>query len=342
VPPAQGNLTDFVTAINAATAEIGYDVVLPVSDAGALALSAERDRIDAIVPYAAHEVVTRAFDKLALAEAATRAGLGAPLTLPAQLGASLLRDNRPVVVKARLHAPARDATAPARMEVTIAPTAALAMQRAAQIRTAGGDPILQEVINGDLMAYSAVTDRDARVIAAVQQEAERVWPPGSGVSARARTVALDPELAEMVQRLLADLGWIGLMQLQFLVPSDGRPRLIDFNGRLYGSLALAVGAGVNLPALWAAAATGRAPAATAAAAIGVRYQWFEGDVRLAAGERGGRFVRGALSCLHSAVSSRHSVWCSRDPKPGLRLACDLLRRDGRRVSAIAWNRLRAR
>jgi len=146
----------------------------------------------------------------------------------------------------------------------------------------------------------------------------------------------------MVQRLLADLGWIGLMQLQFLVPSDGRPRLVDFNGRLYGSLALAVGAGVNLPALWAATATGRAPAAAAAAAIGVRYQWFEGDARLAAGERGGRFVRGALSCLHTAVRSRHSVWCSRDPKPGLCLACGLLRREGLQVPGIAWNRLRAR
>lgn len=342
MPPAQGNLTDFVTAINAATAEMGYDVVLPVSDAGALALSAERDRIDAIVPYAAHEVLTRALDKLTLAEAATRAGFGVPLTLPAQHGASLLRDNGPVVVKARLHAPARDATVPERMDATIAPTAALAIQRAAQIRTAGGDPILQEVMDGDLMAYSAVTDRDAKVIAAVQQEAERVWPPGLGVSARARTVVIDPELAEMVQRLLADLGWIGLTQLQFLVPSDGRPRLIDFNGRLYGSLALAVGAGVNLPALWAATATGRAPAAAAAAAIGVRYQWFEGDVRLAADERGGRFVRGALSCLSAAARSRHSVWCSRDPKPSLRLACDLLRRDGRRVPAIVANRLRAR
>ena len=342
MPPAQGDLTDFVTAINTATAEMGYDIVLPVGDAGALALSAERDRIDAIVPYAAHEVVTRAFDKLALAEAATRAGFGVPLTLSAQHGASLLRANGPVVVKARLHAPVRNATAPVRMEAEIAPTAGLAMQRAAQIRAVGGDPILQEVIDGDLMAYAAVTDRDARVIAAVQQEAERLWPPSSGVSARARTVAIDPELAEMVQRLLADLGWIGLMQLQFLVPSDGRPRLIDFNGRLYGSLALAVGAGVNLPALWAAAATGRAPAATAAAAIGVRYQWFEGDVRLAAGERGGRFVRGALSCLHTAVRSRHSVWCSRDPKPGLRLACGLLRREGLRVPGIAWNRLRAR
>jgi hypothetical protein len=140
-------------------------------------LSAERDRIDAIVPYAAHEVVTRAFDKLTLAEAATRAGFGVPLTLPAQHGASLLRDKGPVVVKARLHAPARNATAPREWTPRSLPRAAVAIQRAAQIRAAGGDPILQEVIDGDLMAYSAVTDRDAKVITAVQQEAERAWPP---------------------------------------------------------------------------------------------------------------------------------------------------------------------
>jgi predicted ATP-grasp superfamily ATP-dependent carboligase len=55
-----------------------------------------------------------------------------------------------------------------------------------------------------------------------------------------------------VARLLADLGWSGVANVQFVRAPGGRPRLIDLNGRLYGSLALAYATGVNVPDLWAA------------------------------------------------------------------------------------------
>src|SRR5205823_3805656 len=118
---------------------------------------------------------------------------------------------------------------------------------------------------------------ESRVVARVQQEARTIWPLNAGMSARAETVPVDEVLAAKVAELLQELGWFGLAQLQFVVPEDGGPVLIDFNGRLYGSLALAVAAGVNLPAIWGCVATDRPLPRTREGLAGVRYQWEEGD-----------------------------------------------------------------
>jgi hypothetical protein len=136
-----------------------------------------------------------------------------------------------------------------------------------------------------------------------------------------------------VGALLGALGWTGLSQLQFLRGADGRPRVIDFNGRFYGSLALALVAGVNLPALAAALATGRSTAGLGGDAVpGVRYQWLEGDLR-AAREHSRAPWRDAAGCLRYALGAGHSVWRASDPRPAGDVALRLLvqRLPGRRA-----------
>ncbi len=94
------------------------------------------------------------------------------------------------------------------------------------------------------------------------------------------SVLIDNALIERARRLFARLAWIGLAELQFLQDADGRLYLIDLNGRFYGSMALAISAGASLPAVWAADAIGLRPEPQFARP-GRRYQWLEGDLRLA-------------------------------------------------------------
>jgi predicted ATP-grasp superfamily ATP-dependent carboligase len=198
--------------------------------------------------------------------------------------------------------------------------------RLAALGAAGGAGIVQEVIRGRLVALTVLCDGRRRVVARVQQEALRIWPGEAGMSARARTVPIDEELSAGVERLLGDLGWFGLAQLQFLAPPAEAPRLIDLNARFYGSLALAVAAGVNLPALWARLATGRAVPRRADAAAGVRYQWLEADLRRAREGRGtGSVTADALGCLRWSIGARHSIWALDDPRPFARAAAALVR-----------------
>jgi predicted ATP-grasp superfamily ATP-dependent carboligase len=300
----------FVDAVAAVAA--GYDLVVPAGDGELLALSAQRARLQAVFPYAAHEVVKRALDKVTLADAAERVGIAVP-------GDS---GNGPFVVKPRLTA----TPGALRVYARLAHDRAAAERQAAAIERLGGEPVVQAFVPGELEALTVVADRDGALVASVQQRADRIWPAFTGGSVRAVTVPVDAALRERVGALLREVGWFGLAQVQFQRPSGGDPVLIDLNGRVYGSLSLALAAGVNLPAIWAALATGRGVPPSKEARTGVRYHWLEGDLRRVAAER-----TGLGSALTHALRARHGLWATRDPVPALRHVARLLARAPRRL-----------
>ncbi|HYU57266.1 MAG TPA: ATP-grasp domain-containing protein [Actinomycetota bacterium] len=316
VPPAAADPERFLERVRRAIAAGAYDVVLPTGDAELLALSAARDSLAARFPYAAHPVVERALDKLELGRAAAAAGLDVPQTMDPEAAANALGE-RPVIVKARRHWTAGDGPRPSRLEAAPArgPTAIRSLADA--IRAAGGEPFVQPFIAGTLLAYVALVDQEGRVRAELQQEALRVCPPDAGTSARARTVPVDPRLAGPARRMLAGLGWFGVAELQFVRDDAGRTYLVDLNGRVYGSLALAAAAGLDLPAAWLALATGGPVPPLRPAAVGVRYQWLEGDLRRARLERRGGLARDVLGCLAFAPGAAHSLLSVSDPGPAM-------------------------
>ena len=341
VPPPERDLDGFVAGVNEAIDAEGYDLVFGARDTEVLALSMRREEIGSIVPHPPHDRVLRALDKVELNAAAGRAGIAVPGTGPASEEALAALDG-PSIVKARLHVQLGAGVRPPRLDTIVAATAAEAAARAAEIRAANGEPLLQELVSGRLLEVAVLADRDGTVLAEVHQVAERISPPEAGVAVRARTLTVDREISERIAALVAELGWWGLAEAQFVVPAGGEPRLIDFNGRFYGSLALAVGAGVNLPAMWAAMATGRAVRRSPPARVGVRYQWFLGDVRRSLSERPRRRAREVLESARYARGAVQSVSRVSDPLPGVRHGWDVARRSARRPSSwgastrLAW------
>lgn len=321
LPPLQTDPAGWIGALNEAIATHGYELVLPAADAELLAISALRDRLEAAVPYPEHERVVRAIDKLTLAEAAREAKLATPRTVE-------LTDEEPdrwelpAMIKARLHAAPAGAHAPGRLEASVATTRREAKEAAQRISAGGGAPLMQEIVAGKLMAHTVVSGPDGSLLASVAQIADRTWPTRAGPSTRATTIEPDRELVERISRLLRTLEWRGLAQLQFIRDEGGRAHLIDFNARLYGSLALAVGAGPNLPAIWASSALGHGPSAVAAARPGVRFQWLEGDLRAAAAS--GQGAGALLECLRFAHGAHHPVWSRGDPRPAVHSAVRLI------------------
>lgn len=297
----------FVADIAAAVQEGGYDVVFCSYDVGLLTLSRRRAEIEpAVWPYAPYEVVRRAFDKLEMAQMARAAGLAAPRTEPATLQ-TLEAWRGPVVVKARTHVPKRFDTA-------LFDSPEQARELVEQIGEGGGEPLLQEPMSGRMGAVVVVADRDGEVVAEIHQDAVRTWPPDAGDTVRGRIVASEPELSRGVRELVRELGWFGLAQVEFIRGADGTPHVTDFNGRFYGSLALATGAGANLPALWAEQALGRGGALTHPPRHGAGFQWLNRDLA-AAYARGPRALAGAVAL---APLASHSMWDPRDPGPAMR------------------------
>jgi predicted ATP-grasp superfamily ATP-dependent carboligase len=301
----------FVSSVAAVAHDHGYDVVFGAGEAEVLALSAGRETIPAVFPYSCHDAVLRAFDKAKLAQAARAVGIAVPETMSID---AVSDEHTPVVVKARMHARPDLTDSPLRIDTNVLLGRTAVRRRVAEIRAYGGEPELQVFHHGPLLAYAAVR-AGSGVVADCLQRASRIWPGDAGASCRAVTVSADEDLVRRAAALFDALDWYGLAQLQFIV-EDGVPRLIDLNGRFYGSLSLAVAAGANLPAIWAGLAVGAdVAAAPVRARPGVRYQWGCADVRRAVRERRGGLVRDLADTAMYAFGAQHSVAAVRDPGP---------------------------
>jgi protein-tyrosine-phosphatase/predicted ATP-grasp superfamily ATP-dependent carboligase len=108
--------------------------------------------------------------------------------------------------------------------------------------------LVQEFCPGFGAGLSVLADR-GELVAAFQHE--RVHePPQGGAASYRRSVPLSPALLEAARGFCREIRWTGPAMFEFKVcPETGRAVLMEVNGRLWGSLALAVHAGVDFPRL---------------------------------------------------------------------------------------------
>ncbi len=344
VSAPDADLAAFTREVASAVRASGADVVVGCGDPELLALSAVREQVPALVPLADHARVVSAIDKLDLAEATEQAGLVAPRTVAAD-EAGLAGWSGPGVVKPRLHWHPGLHGAPSWAGARLVADQAGARAASAEVRGAGRDPVLQELVAGDLVALCAVRAPDGSLLALGQQRATRTWPLGAGVSSRAETVPVDDELAAGVVRLLDRLGWVGMMQVQLLAPADGPPRVLDLNGRPYGSLPLALAAGLPLVSLWLGSVVGGADPrgdSPTTGAVGVRYSRLGPDLRRAAAERRGGLLADVADTASAWRGAARPVADRRDPRPLLRLAAQGVSGAARALARPAVARVRGR
>ena len=75
------------------------------------------------------------------------------------------------------------------------------------------------------------------------------WPAENGSGILAETIS-KPSYFEKTVELLEALEWHGPANVEFRIDQrDGKPYFIEINGRLWGTTAMAIAAGVNFPAL---------------------------------------------------------------------------------------------
>lgn len=303
IPSAQADPAAFAAAALATTERLGAESLLPGTEGGLLALAG-------LGPGApAPEIVTQALDKDALTRLAARAGLGTPPTVLLVAGEQQSLSFPAVVKPARTQTPGSDDRLAHGKAIVVHDADSLADA----VRGLPGDRMLvQPLLTGELGAVSGVA-WNGELIAAVHQRSIRIAPPLVGVSALARTVAPDPELGRAVAELVRGFGWSGIFQLQ-VIWHDGVPYAIDFNPRMYGSLALAIAAGANLPAIWADLVAGRTPRVNAYRA-GITYRSEEKEVQallIAFRTRDWQTVRDVLRPRRGVV---HAAFARNDPLP---------------------------
>jgi predicted ATP-grasp superfamily ATP-dependent carboligase len=121
---------------------------------------------------------------------------------------------------------------------------------------------------------------DGRTVARFAHRRMREKPPTGGVSVCAQSVALDPALAAASEKLVSALGLEhGVAMVEYKQDaSTGEPVLMEINGRLWGSLQLAIDSGVDFPSLWLACANNAAPAVPPTWRQGQRLRWRWGEI----------------------------------------------------------------
>ncbi len=315
VPNPARDETGFVRALAAAAPRIPVSVVLPGTELGLVALSRHAHCFPSgvVLGVCPPAVVARAIDKTMLGDLARAAGLSVPPTLDASLDdlARGLPFPYPAVVKPlRSELESSDRVV---RHFAVRRVDSPAELRAALAALPGGRGLVQPYLHGPLGSLAGVF-WNGEMVCAVQSLGHRLWPPDCGSMTWAETVAPNPRLAAAIGRFLRAVGWNGLYQVDFFEQS-GEILVIDLNPRFYTSLAIATGAGMNLPGIWVDLLRGQAPRDPGGYRTGVRYRHDEDDVRalLRMLSRGPR--RAALRGFLPRRNTVHPVFSVRDPWP---------------------------
>jgi len=137
--------------------------------------------------------------------------------------------------------------------------------------------LVQEYVEGHGAGVFGLYDQ-GRPLTFFAHRRLRERPPSGGASVLSESVELDPHLRELTRRILDHVGWHGAAMVEFKVRPDGRPYLMEINPRFWGSLQLAIHAGVDFPWLAYQLAAGITPDPVDRYRIGVRNRWLLGDV----------------------------------------------------------------
>jgi predicted ATP-grasp superfamily ATP-dependent carboligase len=155
----------------------------------------------------------------------------------------------------------------------------------------------------------------------------REKPPGGGVSVLSESIATDPGLVSHARSLLDKVGWHGVAMVEFKVAADGTPYLMEINTRFWGSLQLAVDAGVDFPYLLYQLACGENPEPVDSYKTGIRLRWLLGDLdslyltlRDQHTTSRAKLMAVMRFLTPSLFKTRHEVNRWNDPGPGL---CEL-------------------
>jgi predicted ATP-grasp superfamily ATP-dependent carboligase len=256
-------------------------VLLPMTDHTLPLCLEERDALSGLkLPFPTLHAYQAVSDKYELFRRCEQLVIDVPATTLVRPGDALKPEDwlhqLPIVVKPRWSAARVDGRL-LRQSVTYAQSAdqvVALVQRALEEGAQG--VLLQEHIAGEGRGIFGLYDHGRR-IATFAHRRLREKPPSGGVSVYSESMPVDPHLTSAMDRLLGPLDWHGVAMAEFKVTARGRAVLIEINGRFWGSLQLAVDAGVDFPKLLYDLASGGSPACPTHYQVGRRLRWLLGD-----------------------------------------------------------------
>jgi predicted ATP-grasp superfamily ATP-dependent carboligase len=277
VPDALTEPEQFADAVARVIRAKSVEVLLPITDPSVLAVLSRREAfVPARIPLPRLETYLTASDKGALLDIAGTVGLGVPVQIlvrSPEERPDVTRLRFPVVLKpyrsvaAGMKHPVRHASDP------------VALDSALSALPASAFPVLiqERVVGFGVGLFLLVWDGRLQAAFAHRRLLEK--PPSGGVSVRCESIEPDPDLLEQAERLLRILEWQGVAMVECKVDrQSGRAYLMEVNGRFWGSLQLAIDAGVDFPVQLVRLALGQPTLPVTTWRPGTRLRWSLGEI----------------------------------------------------------------
>ncbi|MBK8163190.1 MAG: ATP-grasp domain-containing protein [Gammaproteobacteria bacterium] len=258
------------------------DIAFPMTElTTALLLAHRSDFPDITLPFPAIDTVEALANKCSLMRLAETLGVPIPRTWyadnPAELPANLADLPYPLVLKPGkswlnrngqwLHTSVKFAATPSEAATILESDPAFHAHPF----------LLQECVAGYGQGVFALYDK-GKPLAFFAHRRLREKPPRGGVSVLSESIPVDPALLAHARALLDKAGWHGIAMVEFKVSAEGAPYLMEINTRFWGSLQLAVDAGIDFPWLLYRMACGERVEPVEDYKVGARLRWLLGDL----------------------------------------------------------------
>ena len=274
----------FISSLVEAIRRFDITAIIPPTDSSMQVVAEQRDQfrpsITAMIPsLASYEMVS---DKYRLMKLAQELGVPVPKTVFVPDGniAAVIDQVRayPVVVK-----PGRSLL---RVDETWIKTGVHFVSNVEELtdlyrRTPylRNPSLIQERIQGEGQGIFGLFDH-GRPCALFAHRRIREKPPAGGVSVFRESIELPKPMTDYAVRVLERVKWHGVAMVEFKVDRHSKvPLLMEINGRFWGSLQLAIDAGLNFPFLLYQAMNGIPVTVTNNAyQVGTKSRWLLGDL----------------------------------------------------------------
>jgi predicted ATP-grasp superfamily ATP-dependent carboligase len=279
-------LTDpdgFMENLRARLSDQPYDMLIPMTDVTSYLIGMHQEELSRLVriPMVNRQVFDRASDKGDMIHLARQMGVPVPDThfvndLDEVRGIAPQLEYPLVIKPRRSRYLGPSGWVSTRVDYAYSPDELVA--KFTDLAPGTTLPLIQQRINGPGCGAFLLFDH-GRPVAVFFHRRLREKPPSGGVSVLRESIPVDPQMKADAVRLLQALNWHGVAMVEFKRDQhDNRYKLMEINARFWGSLQLAIDAGVDFPYLLYQIATGAAFQPVMEYQVGVRTRWLLGDL----------------------------------------------------------------
>lgn len=277
------NKGDFLADLSKLITQHSIDIVIPFAESTIYTIQEHRDQLpNVVIPIADSDTQLLIANKASLVELCEKNGVPSPKSIRcvgSQVNKELLKNfNYPLVLKpsmSRVFHEGEWVNGSVKYAYSYSELVDI-LEKEKVFRHF--DFLIQEYIEGHGVGVFLLYEH-GRLVAQFSHRRIREKPPSGGVSVLCESIAMDDKLLAYSTRVLEMNNWHGVAMVEWKVDANDKPFLMEINARFWGSLQLAVDAGVDFPyLLYLLCANNGVDTPVKDYKVGQRLRWLLGDL----------------------------------------------------------------